>query len=679
MKAQFTFKRCFLGFCLYNLVFVIWQLAYGLLHNSSFTGAIPLPLSAYLVIVATVGIQIILYLLLSLFQTMIVWETSRQKSKKKLEMRQLQLFLLTLIALLSINCYFFPLSQFSHFFLPETPHMVIKTIAMLSTGIIALLFVIAGVMLMGRKPWLIFIIVPMLIISLFYQYPLNVPFFKNQYDSPNIIIIGVDSLSPEQINEQLTPNLNLFLKQSVHFTETISPLARTYPAWTSILTGLYPLHSNARENLINPAQMHSDTSIAWSLKKIGYKTIYATDDRRFNNLGEEFGFQEIVGPKIGINEILLGSFYDFPLSNLLVNLPVSQWLFPYNYSNRAGHFSYYPATFDHLLQRRLNQQSPNTPLLLAVHFTLPHWPYAWAATQPEEMGNEFDVKNKELLYKKAVFEADRQVGKLLQYLQTRGALRNSMLIILSDHGEVMYKSGSRKIDPELYQDSFPSTLLLYFNNRTSTKANMSAGHGSDLLSPAQFQSVLGFKIYQRGRRITPAKIINTRVSLIDIAPTILSFLRQPLPKMDGVSLLKTLLTATKPPANRAFMLESGMLPNQILTREKALHYGKLFFKINPENNLLQINPKALQIINDDKLLGIIQGNWLLVLYPNEPKYIPVILRLSDDKWTDRLDSPFAESSPVNQMLTKLRQFYKKDLSAYPYSKLKPLADQTSVQ
>lgn len=138
----------------------------------------------------------------------------------------------------------------------------------------------------------------------------------------------------------------------------------------------------------------SELSIAWMLKRQGYTTIYATDDRRFNNIDKEFGFEEVIGPKLGINDVILGTSNDLPLSNLLINFRISSWLFPYNYSNRASYFSYYPQTFTTKLKHDLASDVHTMPVFLGVHFTLPHWPYAWASSLPEQVNNEFSLEKK---------------------------------------------------------------------------------------------------------------------------------------------------------------------------------------------------------------------------------------------------------------------------------------------
>ena len=85
--------------------------------------------------------------------------------------------------------------------------------------------------------------------------------------TPNIILVGVDSLRPDVVGASerafgVTPNIDLFLREGAHqFSDTITPLARTFPAWTSILSGRYPRHTGARENLVRLPVSRSSTAL----------------------------------------------------------------------------------------------------------------------------------------------------------------------------------------------------------------------------------------------------------------------------------------------------------------------------------------------------------------------------------------------------------------------------------
>ena len=475
----------------------------------------------------------------------------------------------------------------------------------------------------------------------------------------NIILIGVDSLGPKSISTKNTPALTHFIKDSVLFKETISPLARTYPAWSSILTGLYPHHHHARYNLMPPELVQSSSSVAWPLQHLGYQTIFATDDRQFNNMGKEFGFQTIIGSKLGVYDMLLGTFNDFPLSNFLVNLPFSHWIFPYNYINRASHFTYSPQSFDKALQYTLASRKQASPLFLAVHFTLPHWPYAWAESPPPK-SHEYSPKERAELYLAALNRVDQQVAKLLRELHQYGYLENSLVVLLSDHGEAFYVSGSRQTNQRSYQGPGVSKFSNYLKQKTSTTLERSVGHGSDLLSAAQYHCILAFKIYRQNQLITTPKVINTRVALLDIAPTIYAFLNKPArQQVDGISLLKPLISDENLLHERFFIMESGMLPNQFLSREKAKVLGKKYFTVDAQTSQLQLRKKELAALDAMKLYAVIEGNWILALYPDGDDYMPIIMNLYSGKWTDELTSDFARLSPATNLLNHLQLFYKK--------------------
>lgn len=670
MKRLDSTYSAFAYFTLYNLIFWGLQLAFMVYKSNSFVLLIPLPSHVYLALVYTLIIHLSLYLLISLLQTTLLWGlVQRRLPLPTLNRWHTIIWVTTAVAILVSNSYFFPMSIFNRVFLLKTPGYQVFAIMMFLLLILGALLLNALFFIIQRYR-LSSCVVFFLCLILYGYTTIDRPITKQHSSKANVILIGIDSLSPVSVNEEKMPTLAQFIKNSVLFNETISPLAHTYPSWASILTGLYAQHHQARYNLIPSDMVKSSLSIAWTLQKQGYQTIFATDDRRFNNLGKEFGFQKIIGPKIGVNDTLLGSFNDFPLGNLLINLPISRWIFPYNYGNRASYFSYYPQTFDQELRETLASSKPNTPYFIAVHFTLPHWPYAWAETSPLIVKNEFDPLERLQVYATSIQRADIQVSKLLKTLKQYGYLENSLVILLSDHGEAFYLQGSRQTSAALYQGGSDSPFVDYLSRKTSTLLEMSAGHGTDILSPIQFHCVLAFKIFKDGQLTTIPGIINTRVALIDLAPTIQAFLGLPsisspgndekITAVDGISLLNTILNHEEQLPERHFILESGMLPNQFLSPEKVKLLGHKYFTV-PDNGLLQLRRDELADLDSLKLYGLIQDDWLFALYPDDKGYVPVILHLNDGKWTDKLDSDFANTSPASQMLTELRLFYKRDL------------------
>lgn len=660
MKPAARKRTYFVYFLLFNLCFLGLQAAYVYLQNGSFVSSIVLPTIAWQQILATLGIQLMLYLLLSGLQTLLLLGVlKRPWHHYSADQWQIIIWLLWVCLLLSANAYYFPLSSFSKLLSPPIPSFLMLIV--LSSSGLALSLLVLNSLLYRQSLYLLVFALPLLFFCIFNKTS-HQPSKPQASTQPNVIILGIDSLSPERINAHNMPFFSQLIKNSSQFTNSISPLARTYPAWTSILTGLYAKHHHAEENLVAKSTVKSQNSIAWLLGTKGYTTIFATDDRRFNSIDREYGFKKIIGPKTGVNDVLIGSFNDFPLSNLLINFRISAWLFPFNYSNRASFFSYYPQTFNEKLEQELSANLQKFPVFLAVHFTLPHWPYAWANSLPEQVNNEFSIEKRDILYQQSLRRIDQQFHSFFNYLQQRNYFDNSLLIILSDHGEVLYYPDSRRTNYHNYQGKRPSRFAKYLKQHTATVLNKSAGHGSDILSPQQYHNVLAFRIYKNAHLATPTSQINTRMALIDLAPTILDFLHVNNPqKMDGISLLPAILNPLIALPARTFFIESGMFPNQLLSKKKSIQIGELFYNVNPLSGELEIKPEKLQAISRQKLYGVIDGDWVLALYPDKNTYIPVIQNLRSGFWTDNLHSDFARSTPAQQMYQQMQQFYGSEL------------------
>lgn len=653
------YRHWFIRYSIYNLLFFSFQLSY--LNTQTFISPLPLPGIIYIELLTTLLIHIGLYLLLSAMQTLLMWGLAQQNlTRASLKIGHFIIWSLTVFLLLVGNSYFFPLSRFSLVLLRDMPTVFILALLLVPLTILTLLMLNMLFWVLKKHPKISLGSSFMFCILVIENHQ-SIPFSPDPIETktPNIILIGIDSLDPKQINAKNMPTVTAFMQQSVFFQQTITPLARTYPSWSSILTGLYPEHHHNHYNLTPPELVTSNRSLAWDLQKAGYQTLLATDERRFSSIGKEFGFQTIIGPKVGANDILMSVLNDFPLSNFLINLPIGHWAFPYNHMNRASNFSYYPATFDKAIQNTLVDGHSKPPIFIAIHFTLAHWPYTWATSSPNFSVTQKKPQITETLYQLGLHQVDQQIAHVLDVLQHRGYLDNSMLILLSDHGEAIPLSKSRQTTLESYQGPGASQFVDYLKRKTSTAIDESSGHGSDLLSPNQYNCLLAFKIYQHGGLITRPKIINTRVALIDIAPTIYHFLSLIPPGSDGVSLLTSIIHKAIIPPDRFFIMESGMLANKELSPEKALFMAKKFLRITPKLGHLQISKDKLSALDADKLYAIIEGNWVLALYPDDRGYIPITLHLTDGKWTDELNSDFGKKSPAISMLKKLNQFYNK--------------------
>ncbi len=416
--------------------------------------------------------------------------------------------ILSTLFLLMINASIFGESAF---FIPEAltlpnDHPVIYFIWVI---IIFPIILLTYSVLKNRHRLFIFICVPLITITLW-------PFstdkdFPSDPKRPNIIFIGIDSLRPELIDPYM-PFLSGQLDDSLIFENAYTPFARTYPSWMSIVTGRHPVNHKARFNLQPEAMLAPDNLyLPKRLKELGYQSVYASDERRFSNLGITQGFEQTIGPNTGAADFILGNYADFPILNLLTVSPIAKWLLPEIYANRAAFHLYQPQQFSDLLAHDLAQLD-DQPLFLSVHFCLAHWPYTFVGH------SNTDSYPDNPSYPANLTAIDEQIQNLFIYLEHRGLLTNSRLVFLSDHGESW-----GKVDTQLT------------NERGDSLQVLDHGHGMNILSPSSHKVLLALK----GFNLIPGRS-DRLSSLIDISPTIADELglTYKLPNYDGHSLLQ---------------------------------------------------------------------------------------------------------------------------------------------
>jgi predicted AlkP superfamily pyrophosphatase or phosphodiesterase len=479
---------------------------------------------------------------------------------------------------------------------------------------------------------------------------------------PNIIIIGIDSLRPDFLqsfggNNSL-PHIEQFLHQSIVFKEAYTPLARTFPAWVSILTGQYPLHNGIRTNLGDQSQLDLSHTLPALLHQAGYHTIFATDESRFSNIDQRYGFDQVIIPPIGFNDFLLGTMNDFPFSNLITNTRLGKYLFPNSYANRGVFTAYDPDAFTTALSTTLNK-TPERPLFLAVHFCLPHFPYFWG----RRIANDQSVEN----YKAALRQVDQQFNDFMTLLQTNYLLDNAIIVLLSDHGEALELSGDRVTEEKSFIPgvSQKTRQLPHFYPPSMEKeaVNQSGGHGTDVLGLTQYRVLLAFALF-KSHSITSHSIVE-RASLLDIKPTLLSFLNIIDKKMDGRS-LKPLMLGSKLPTEHLF-IESDFSPKAIRTVhpeiKQVIFEGIDYFQIDPITARVVVKNDMMKLILSSKQYADLYQDWILALYPETNNHMmPILVNLKTGQWTNDLRSPFAIHSPALYMLSSLKHFYGKNIT-----------------
>lgn len=371
---------------------------------------------------------------------------------------------------------------------------------------------------------------------------------------PNVVVIGIDSLRPDHLPRfggpfQITPHLNQLLQGSAVFIDTLTTQPHTFPATVSILTGQWPVTSGARGNLFASTLIDTGASIAHDFRRAGYATILGLDETRFSNIDSQYGFDAVIGPRMGLADFVMSMVADNVLVNLATNNEAGRRLFPLLYGNRAIDYLYDPATFSRVVNDSI-RKTRHRPLFLYVHFCVPHWPYR--AQSPYRIDSYTSLPQGQYAdtssaYLRALSQTDVQVGDLLQALKAQGILDNAIVVALSDHGEDFDMHKDRVLD----ERGAPSTTLVN-------------GHGGSAFRQPQTRVLLAMRRF--GGPTLVQGDIDTPVSLVDVAPTLVQMAGLPVHagKFDGVSLADAANgISAMPDRDRIRFVESSFFPHAL--------------------------------------------------------------------------------------------------------------------
>ncbi len=484
---------------------------------------------------------------------------------------------------------------------------------------------------------------------------------SNTNNKPNIILIGVDSLSAQQYEayKDSLPNIRKFTENSSHFIDTLTPLGRTFTAWSSILSGKYPRETGSRDNLIPLNTIDSSDFLPNILKSSGYQTIFAMDERQFSNIDKTWGFQSIVGPDVGAADFIISAYSDIPIVNIIVaSWPsLAEKLFPYTTYNRAAWKTYFPDRFNSKLSRVI-AESNNAPLFLAVHFCIAHTPFKWGDIQRHEFDKKTNIGNQR--HFNAIYTADQQVGSLLDTLKKTGRLENAIIVLLSDHGEGLGYTTR----------NFTAELNIPAPNEVAHKFAISGytyGHGSNLLEPELNQTILAINHYIHGKPKYGPTRQDTPAILVDLAPTILDLAGlhgESLNNFSGTSLAPYIRNPLLKSPSRPRYLETGLSPGalnaEVPSREMLLETMATYFQIS-QSGKVEIKESSYGEVIKAKRIAVVFENWQLTLYPPSKSSTPQILFNRDTgHWTDNRESPLWHEAGANELIKMLNNFYDND-------------------
>jgi arylsulfatase A-like enzyme len=265
----------------------------------------------------------------------------------------------------------------------------------------------------------------------------------------NVLLVVVDTLRADHLScygyeRETSPCIDRLASNGILFTHAESPRAKTTPAVTSLLTGLYP-HDHGVRDLTTPLRREVPT-LAGVLREHGWRTA------------------AIVGNYV-LRDELSGLARDF--DTWIEELPTTRGVPPDDVPERTAD-SITDGAIELLRELARPEQGAARPWFLWLHYMDPHGLYEppsehaifhattsapiddheAAAGEPPLRVATYNVPAEAWLpdgridaapvvdrYDGEIHFADAEIGRLLDRLRDTGALEHTWVVLVADHGE----------------------------------------------------------------------------------------------------------------------------------------------------------------------------------------------------------------------------------------------------
>ena len=267
----------------------------------------------------------------------------------------------------------------------------------------------------------------------------------------NLLLVLVDTLRADRVglyghDENTTPNLDRLAGESLVFERAISQSSWTMPATASVLTGLYPLEHGVTDGQALDFRFET---VAEVLQESGFTT-FAISANPIVGRSEGFhqGFEEFVHRPWArasvVNELLL---------QILEENRNLRWFGYVHYID--PHDPYKAPT----AESRTLEAEYSGPYAEQANFKRLWDAVNFGIGQPV-FGRE-DLQYLLSAYDEEIRYWDSEFGKLLDAVGRLGILDNTVLIVVSDHGEEFLEHGKLKHGMHLYDESVRVPLLIW--------------------------------------------------------------------------------------------------------------------------------------------------------------------------------------------------------------------------
>jgi arylsulfatase A-like enzyme len=240
---------------------------------------------------------------------------------------------------------------------------------------------------------------------------------------PNIVVLHLDAVRPDRLGfagyaGANTPVLDRFRRDAIWFRTTYTPAPSTRYVVGSLFTGLSVERVRAAQPTSSMKLGSHTATLAEELERLGYDRIGVTVPyilSRMPGYGRGFRVWE------------------------------SAWSGEHDYDPPRDTWDVLSA--DAVLEQLEGTDQRNRPFFLFGHLMCAHAPY------PDTSGDDG------ARYDEALRLCDAQVGRILDALAMRAGARQTAVVLLSDHGELLGEHGLSGHGTSLYEPALRSLLL----------------------------------------------------------------------------------------------------------------------------------------------------------------------------------------------------------------------------
>lgn len=388
---------------------------------------------------------------------------------------------------------------------------------------------------------------------------------------PNILLITLDTTRADRLGcygyqKASTPNLDRLAGEGAKFESAYSAVPITLPSHATVMTGLYPFHTGVRDNGLYRLPGSIQT-LAEVLKANQYHTVAVVSSAVLDRVfGLDQGFD----------------LYDDDL--FLPDQKTTEARQRNASRVNAALFADTAAT--------------GKPFFLWVHYFDAHFPY----DPPAPFSQRFAAQP----YDGEIAFVDSAIGELLDHLNSRGLLDNTIIVIAGDHGESLGDHKEESHGVFLYRSTLQVPLVFHYPG---------------VIKPGAVQGP---------------------VSLVDVFPTILDYAGiKASPGLDGLSLKEAIQTGR---SNKDELYEETLLPRN------SFGWSPLFGIRTPQWHFILAPGKELYDIISD---------------PDEQKNLAGVSQKTLDRFEKKLNTYPFRQAPANQ--AEVSEELKQQLNSLGYT------------